>query len=77
MWRAVDQDGNTLDVLVPKRCGKRAAKRFLRELLRSHAKPRVIVTDKLRSYGAALKELLPHTEHRQSRYLNNWAENSH
>ena len=70
LWRAVDQDGNTLDILVTKRRDKRAAKRFLRKLLRSHAKPRVIVIDKLRSYGAALKELLPHTEHRQSRYLN-------
>ncbi len=56
---------------------KRAAKRFLRKLLRAHPKPRVVVTDKLRSYGAALKDLLPWTEHRQSRYLNNRAENSH
>jgi putative transposase len=77
LWRAVDQHGNTLDILVTKKRDKRAAKRFLRKLLRSHAKPRVVVTDKLRSYGAALKELLPHTQHRQSRYLNNRAENSH
>ena len=60
-----------------KRRDKRAAKRFLRKLLSSHAKPRVVASDKLRSYGAALKELLPRTEHRQSRYLNNRAENSH
>ena len=73
LWRA----GNTLDILVTSRRDKRAAKRFLRKLLRSHPKPRVVVTDKLRSYGAALEELLPHTEHRQSRYLNNRAENSH
>ena len=77
LWRAVDQDGNTLDILVTKRRDKRAAKRFFRKLLRAHAKPRVVVTDKLRSYGAALKKLLPNTEHRQSRYLNNRAECSH
>ncbi len=77
LWRAVDQAGNTLDILVTSKRDKQAAKRFLRKLLRDNAKPRVVVTDKLRSYGAALKELLPHTEHRQSRYLNNRAENSH
>jgi putative transposase len=77
LWRAVDQAGNTLNILVTSKRDKRAAKRFLRKLLRDNAKPRVVVTDKLRSYGAALKELLPHTEHRQSRYLNNRAENSH
>jgi putative transposase len=77
LWRAVDQHGHTLDILMTKKRDKRAAKRFLRKLLRSHPKPRVVVTDKLRSYGAALKELLPWTEHRQSRYLNNRAENSH
>ena len=77
LWRAVDQMGNTLDILVTGKRDKRAAKRFLRKLLRNHPKPRAVVTDKLRSYGAALKELLPHIEHRQSRYLNNRAENSH
>ena len=77
LWRAVDEVGNTLDILVTKKRDKPAAKRFFRKLLRSHPKPKVIVTDKLRSYGAALKELLPDTEHRQSRYLNNRAECSH
>ena len=77
LWRAVDQHGHTLDILVTERRDKRAAKRFLRKLLRDNAKPKVVVTDKLRSYGAALRELLPRTEHRQSRYLNNLAENSH
>jgi len=77
LWRAVDKAGNTLDILVTSKRDKRAAKRFLRKLLRDNAKPRVIVTDKLRSYGAALRELLPCTEYRQSRYLNNRAENSH
>ena len=77
LWRAVSQKGKTLDILVTKRRDKQAAKRFFRKLLRSYSKPRVVVTDKLRSYGAALKDLLPWTEHRQSRYLNNRAENSH
>ena len=77
LWRAVDQDGNALDILVTKKRDKRVAKRFFRKLLRAHPKPRVVVTDKLRSYGAALKELLPYTEPRQSRYLNNRAECSH
>ena len=77
LWRAVDEAGNTLDILVTSKRDKRAAKRFFRKLLRAHPKPRVVVTDKLRSYGAALKELLPNTEHRQSRYLNNRAECSH
>ncbi len=77
LWRAVDQNGITLDILVTKRRDKRAAKRFLRKLLRDNPKPRVIVTDKLRSYGAALRELLPCTEHCQNRYLNNRIENSH
>ncbi len=77
LWRAVDQAGNTLDILVTSKRDKQAAKHFLRKLLRDNAKPRVVVTNKPRSYRAALKELLPHTEHRQSRYLNNRAENSH
>jgi putative transposase len=78
LWRAVDQDGHVLDVLVQSRCNARAAKRFFRKLLRGlqHV-PRVIVTDKLRSYGAAKREILPGVEHRQSRYLNHRAEVSH
>ena len=75
--RAVDQAGNTLDILITSKRDKRAAKRFLRKLLRDNAKPRVVVTDELRSYGASLKDLLPHTEQCQTRYLNNRAENSH
>jgi putative transposase len=78
LWRAVDQDGSVLDILVrPRRDGK-AAKRFFRRLLKElQYVPRVIVTDKLRSYGVARRALLPKVEHRQSRYLNNRAENSH
>jgi putative transposase len=78
LWRAVDQDGNVLDILVQNRRDKAAARRFFRRLMkRTGAVPRVIVTDKLRSYGAAHREVMPCVEHRQSKYLNNRAENSH
>ena len=78
LWRAVDQDGVVLDILVQERRDANAAKRFLRRLLQGlQYVPRVIVTDKLRSYGVAQRRLLPDVEHRQSRYLNNRAENSH
>jgi len=78
LWRAVDQDGVVVDILVqPRRDGK-AAKRFFKRLLKGlRYAPRVIVTDKLWSYGVARRQLLPKVEHRQSRYLNNRAENSH
>ena len=78
LWRAVDQHGNVLDVLVQGRRNKKAAKRFFRKLLKGLCyAPRVIVTDKLGSYGAAKREILPSVEHRQSRYLNNRCEVSH
>ncbi|WP_413254376.1 IS6 family transposase [Streptomyces europaeiscabiei] len=78
LWRAVDQDGTVLDILVQDRRDKAAARRFFRRLLKkTGAVPRVIVTDTLRSYGAAHREVMPSVEHRQSRYLNNRAENSH
>jgi putative transposase len=78
LWRAVDQDGNTLDILVQSRRNKKAAKKFFRKLLKScQYVPRVMITDKLKSYGAAKQEMLPGVEHRQHRYLNNRAENSH
>ena len=78
LWRAVDQDGNVLDILVQSRRNAKAAKRFFRKLLKGlQYAPRVIVTDKLKSYAAAKREILPHVEHRQSRYLNNRAEVSH
>ena len=78
LWRAVDQEGNVLDILVQSRRNARAAKRFFRKLLKGlQYVPRVIVTDKLRSYGVAKREILPGVEHRQSRYLNNRAEVSH
>jgi putative transposase len=78
LWRAVDQDGVVLDILVQPRRDAKAAKRFFRRLLKGlQYVPRVIVTDKLRSHGVAHRQLLPKAEHRQSRYLNNRAENSH
>ncbi len=78
LWRAVDQDGNILDILVQRRRDKKAAKTFFRKLLKGLTYvPRVIITDQLRSYGAAIREILPGVEHRQHRYLNNRAENSH
>jgi putative transposase len=78
LWRAGDQDGNVLDILVQRRRDKRAAKKFFRKLLKGLAYvPRVIVADKLKSYGAAKREILPGVEHRQHRYLNNRVENSH
>lgn len=78
LWRAVDQYGNVLDILVQRRRNKAAAKKFFRKLLKGcQYVPRVIVTDKLASYGAAKRESLRSVEHRQHRRLNNRAENSH
>jgi putative transposase len=78
LWRAVDQDDNVLDILVQSRRNKKAAKQFFRKLLKGlRYVPRVIITDQLKSYGAAKREMLPGVEHRQSRYLNNRCENSH
>src|SRR5690242_18954910 len=78
LWRAVDQDGLVLDLLVQSRRDKRAAKRLLRKLLkRQRRPPRVLITDKLASYGAAKREVMPGVEHRQHKGLNNRAENSH
>jgi putative transposase len=78
LCRAMDQHGVVLDILVQSRRDGDAAKRFFRRLLRGlQYEPRVIVTDKLRSYGVAQRQVLPGVEHRRSRYLNNRAENSH
>jgi putative transposase len=78
LWRAVDQDGHVLDILVQSHRNKKAAKKFFRKLLKGLTYvPRVVITDKLKSYGAAKQDILPGVEHRQHRYLNNRAENSH
>src|SRR6185503_11339327 len=78
LWRAVDQHGNVLDILVQSRRNAVAARRFFRTLLKNlEYVPRVIVTDKLGSYQVAHRELLASVEHRRSKYLNNRIENSH
>ncbi|WP_457456074.1 IS6 family transposase [Streptomyces sp. TE5632] len=78
LGRAVDQDGNVLDILVQSRRDTAAARRFFRRLLKKTCSvPRVVVTDKLRSYGAAPREVMPSVEHRSHKGLSNRAENSH
>jgi putative transposase len=78
LWRAVDQDGEVVDVFLQKRRDGVSAKRFFKRLLKNHKdEPRKIVTDKLRSYGVAHQELIPDTIHDTSQYANNRAELSH
>jgi putative transposase len=78
LWRAVDQDGEVVDVYLQAKRDGAAAKRFFRRLLRSHGgEPRKIVTDKLRSYPVAHRELMPETIHSTKQYENNRAEQSH
>jgi putative transposase len=78
LWRAVGRDGFVLDVLVQSRRDAKAAKRLLRKLLKKQVRaPRVIVTDKLKSYAAAKRTIMPGVEHRQHKGVNNRAENSH
>jgi putative transposase len=78
LWRAVDQHGYVLDVLVQSRCNTHAAERLMRKLLRKHGRtPRVMVTDKLKSYAAGNRILGLKFEHRQHKGPNNRAENSH
>jgi len=77
LWRAVDHEGEVLDSVVTKRRDKRAALKLLRKLLRSYGEPETIVTDKLKSYGAALRELGVTGHETSGRWINNRAENSH
>ena len=78
LWRAVDQNGIVLDILVQSRRDTRAAKRLLRKLMKRQCRtPRVMITDKLASYGAAKREVMPSVEHRAHKGLNNRAETSH
>ncbi|GLQ29206.1 IS6 family transposase [Sulfitobacter pacificus] len=77
LWRAVDGNGDTLEILVQSRRNARAAKRFLRKLMKRWGAPRVIVTDKLRSYRVATRELCPGVDHRSHKGLNNRSEASH
>jgi putative transposase len=78
LWRAVDHEGEILDILVQRRRDKRAALKLMRKLLRKHGfAPRLAVTDKLRSYGAAFRDLHLSCRHEQGLRMNNRAENSH
>ena len=78
VWCAVEQDGEVVDVFLQAKRDGAAAKRFFKQLLRSHGgEPGTIVTDKLRSYGVAHRELIPDTIHENERYANNRAEQSH
>ncbi|MEI3856197.1 MULTISPECIES: IS6 family transposase [unclassified Ensifer] len=78
LWRAVDQDGYVLDEIVQKRRNTKAAKRLLIRLMKKQGcLPKRIVTDKLRSYGAAHRQIMPDVEHRLHKGLNNRTENSH
>ncbi len=78
LWRAIDQDNSVIDILVQKRRDKRAAKRFFRKMLKRQGQsPRRMVTDKLKRYAAAKKEVMTSVVHCQDRYANNRAEASH
>ena len=77
LWRAVDHEGEVLESFVTKTRDKKAALKFLRKAMRRHGRPEEIVTDRLRSYGAALKEIGAADRQETGRWLNNRAENSH
>ena len=77
LWRAVDSEGHELEVLMQKRRNKKSAIRFLSRLLGNYPDPRVIVTDKLRSYIKPVKLMCPKTQHRTHKRLNNRVENAH
>ena len=77
LWRAVDSQGQELDIFLQKRRNKKAAIRFLTRLLGNYPAPRVIVTDKLKSYNKPINSMCKNTEHRSHKGLNNRAENSH
>ena len=77
LWRAVDHEGEVLESFVTKKRDKAAALRFIRKIMKRHGRPRAIVTDRLRSYGGALKETGGSRLQETGRWLNNRAENSH
>ncbi len=78
LWRAVDQDGDVIDILVQRFRNAHAAKRFFRKLLKGQGStPWRLVTDQLKSYGAARRSIMPSVEHNTARYANNRAEVSH
>jgi putative transposase len=77
LWRAVDHEGEVLESFVTKRRDRKAALKFLRKSMKRFGSPKIIVTDKLRSYGAAMKEIGNAGRQETGRWLNNRAENSH
>ena len=77
LWRAVDHEGEVLEVFVTKRRDRKAALRFLRKTMKRYGRPEVIVTDRLRSYRAAMREIGNEARQVTGRWLNNRAENSH
>jgi len=77
LWRAVDHEGEVLECYVTKRRNRKAALDFLRKSMKRFGPPHVIVTDKLRSYGAAMKVIGNADRQKSGRWLNNRAENSH
>lgn len=77
LWRAVDHEGEVLESFVTKKRNRKAALRFLRKAMKQYGRPEVIVTDRLRSYRAAMKEIGNEVRQETGRWLNNRAENSH
>lgn len=77
LWRAIDANGDVLDILVQTRRNAKAAKRFFKRLVAQFGKPRVVITDKLRSYFKPIKTLAPNADHRAHKGLNNAIEVSH
>ena len=77
LWRAVDHEGEVLESYVTKRRNRKAALKFLRKAMKRHGRPDILVTDKLRSYGAALKDIGNADRQQTGRWLNNRSENSH
>ena len=77
LWRAVDHEGEVLESFVTKRRDRKAALKFLKKTMKRHGRAHIFVTDKLRSYGAAMKEIGNAERQETGRWLNNRAENSH
>jgi putative transposase len=77
LWRAVDHEGEVLESFVTKRRDRKAALKFLRKTMKRHGNPHIFVTNKLRSYGAAMKAIGNADKQETGRWLNNRAENSH
>jgi putative transposase len=77
LWRAVNHEGEVLQIVVTKTRDRKVALKFLKKSMKRHGRPETIVTDRLRSYGAALKDLVRGDDREMGRWLNNRAENSH